>query len=343
MPLLRPATLSSLLALLLAAATIPAPALAGTTATASDDPTPVRVLTSPPRILASIAPGTNSTAPLIVMNQSKSSISLLVRVNDLAPDPDSASFGVLTDVGDAPRGAGEWLSVDRPTLELGPGERATVKVRIDVPDDATAGGHYGAIVVETAADETDDAPVQLRVRLVTHVNVLVPGDVQYAAKLSELRATAISGGRLLVTARYENTGNIQSTPRSTKVRVTGPGGSTTASIKVPETMPGGARKLEKRVDIPSPAGRFSSRISLELEDGSSVRSGTVETVAWRDWVPWAIAAVIGVLLLLLSTPFYLRRRRFQRLVEQELAAMEDDSFDEHSVPDDPDRFASSPD
>lgn len=307
------------------------PALARGGAAAGDP----RILTSPPRILASIAPGGASTASLVVVNQARSSESVLVRVADLAPDPDGASFGVVTDVGDAPRGAGAWISVQNPTLTLGPGEQRTVPITIRVPEDADAGGHYGAVVVETAPAEGPDDPVRVRVRLVTHVNVLVPGNVRYDASIGDLRVDRVANGRLRVRATFENDGNIQTTPQRARIVVSGPGGSRRAQVELPETIPDGSRSIDERVAIPSPAGRFRTRIELELEDGSKVRSRSVEIVAWRGWVPRAMLAITAIVLLAAAIPFVRRRIEFRRLVRDELERMESSEDQPDELPDGP--------
>ena len=310
-----------------ALATIPLMGSPSVAAAATSGEQAMRILTSPPRVLASVTPGATSTTSVLVVHQSRSSVSLLVRAADLAPDPDGASFGILSDVGDAPRGAGRWLTVDRPTLALGPGEQATVRVTIRVPPDADAGGHYGAIVVETTPNadgsSSEREEVELRVRLATHVNVLVPGDVEYAASISDFRTSRRADGRIDVRGTFENDGNIQTTPQDVRLRVAGPTGDRTVELEIPETMPGGTRTIRERVRVPSPAGRFTSHVSLQLEDGSQVRSRRSTVVAWLPWVPWSAGGTLAALLVaLIGIPWYRRHRELQRYIRLELAELE---------------------
>jgi hypothetical protein len=296
------------------------PVASASGASAGSD-TPARILTSPPRILASVAPGTTTTAALLVANQSRTPVSVRVHVADLGPDPDGASFGVVHETGDTPRGAGSWISVDKPVLRLGAGAQQSIKVRIDVPPDASAGGHYGALVVEQADDphEGGSSAVKLRVRLVSHVEVLVPGDVEYGGRFTHLHVTTGHDGRVEMTARFENTGNIQSKPRDGELRVSGRGGRATARFDVPETLPDGTRDVRAHTRIPGIAGHYHVQVRARLEDGSAAVSRTVTVLTWRSSAPRLLVGLVVLLVLLvLLVPFLRRRRELQRLYREEL-------------------------
>lgn len=308
---------------------------AGTSAQAAESTTTTRILTSPPRILASVAPGAQTTASLIVVNQSRSPATLTLRASDLEPDPDDASFGILTDVGSAPRGAGAWLSIGQTSLRLGAGKRRTISIRIAVPEDTDGGGWYGAVVAETASGSSDEPGVDVRVRLVTHVNVLVPGNVQYGGRFGDVRVDHEGDGMLRVRGLWDNTGNVQSTPRGGTVRITGPlGRSRSVDLDIPETMPGGRRRFEASARVPLPAGRFGARLSATLEDGEVVRSRTVTATAWRSWVPLAFGATAALILAPIVALYLRRRRAFRRLVEAELARLSDESNSAGHLPGD---------
>jgi len=70
-------------------------------------------------------------------------------LRDLAPGR-GGSYSDLADLGTAPRGAGAWLQMAQPTIDLDNLQLAHVPFRVTVPPGSDAGGHYAAIVVSSA-------------------------------------------------------------------------------------------------------------------------------------------------------------------------------------------------
>lgn len=126
-------------------------------------------------------------------------------------------------------GLASWLTLEKDTVDLNPGESADVLVTINNRSSLSPGGHYGAVVatvgnLEPAAGNR----VAITQQLVSLVLVDKVGGEHYALKLDSLT----HNGNWLhlpssVTLRFQNPGNVHVVPRGT-VELVSPGGMVVA-------------------------------------------------------------------------------------------------------------------
>ncbi len=302
----------------------------GADAAAEDDTRAVpgtstgRLITSPPRQVASVAPGQQTSFPMLVQNRLGRTAAIEVVTWDL--DPGDAGYASLAEAGTVGRGAGTWLTPDAGRFMLRDGERRTINVTVRVPTTAGPGGHYGAITVTAAREQASDEQIGIDLRIATNVTVVVPGDVSYGGKVSRVRLARAGSGRVRVRFRVAATGNIHTAPTAT-VTLTGAAGRTSReTIDVPEILPGGSRNVDTRIDAPSPLGPVDAQVRVRFEDRSTDTASSARTL-WLLPPTWQLA-VAGIVLCALPVVVVAIRRRNLRLLLDRYGEDDDDETED---------------
>ncbi|MBQ6394037.1 hypothetical protein IJH74_02235 [Candidatus Saccharibacteria bacterium] len=93
---------------------------------------------------------------------------------------------------------------------IGPGEKQTIRYRVEVPDDIPAGGQYATIFAES--DEVDGDVASSGIKTVSRVGLIVygrtDGDTVDAADITDYNVPGfMTGGNISVSSRVENKGN----------------------------------------------------------------------------------------------------------------------------------------
>ncbi|PIE85548.1 hypothetical protein CSA08_01445 [Candidatus Gracilibacteria bacterium] len=66
-----------------------------------------------------------------------------------------------------------WITIDTPQFIINPGEEKTINFQIDVPEDATPGGHYGAVFFKNPNSETSSGSGNIGINIDYGVLLLV--------------------------------------------------------------------------------------------------------------------------------------------------------------------------
>ena len=249
-----------------------------------------------------VDPGDRVKDALVVTNRSAAPLALSVYGTDAFTTP-SGHLDLLT--ADEPAtGLGTWLTFERGTLDLEPGESAEVPFTLRVPDDATPGDHSGGVV--TALTQTvGDTALTVDRRLALRVHARVAGALAPGLAVSDLSVstdgTANPFGTVTSTVRYRltNTGTARLVPTET-VAVAGPGGTTwpggtaTASGELTEILPGSTVQRVVEVSGVRPLVRAEASVRV---DGLVVGIGGGGITSVHDaasgWaVPWTLLALV---------------------------------------------------
>jgi hypothetical protein len=105
----------------------------------------------------------------------------------------------------------QWVTYEEDEYVLNPGEKVEAPYAIEVPADATPGGHYGVLFAETQSDESS-GQISRNKRVGTIVYATVNGD--YITEGKQVSATIDwlqLGGPITAYMTVENTGNTDYT------------------------------------------------------------------------------------------------------------------------------------
>lgn len=249
-----------------------------------------------------LAPGRSARSSAVLTNIASVPQTVSLYTRDLRFGPDGTP-----DVVDAtPTDAGAWLTLDRSTLTLAPGQRGEVGFTVDVPARAEPGDHTAVVVVESAAVRQDGLRVVKRVA--TRLYVTVPGE---ATRSFDLKArTSLVGGLFIrgvdVDVAVRNTGRIRLRP---EVSIAGRPASG-SDVVLSESV----ETYSAEVPVPWYGGRVA--IDVRADAGSGLARNASES---RFIIPWALIALVlvtGLSVTVLGLAARQRRHRRQQEVAQ---------------------------
>jgi hypothetical protein len=208
---------------------------------------------------------------------------------------------------------GSWLTVDTETVELGPGDWATVGFDIVVPLEASIGEHETVVLVERHEPPgTGMVDVRTRVGLLVQIEVL--SQIDLAASLGAL-SWARDGGDVTFSVPISNTGDVTFAASGVVHITDGDGDEIAAVTLLPDGRYVAADEdavLEARWEDPPLFGRFEAEAVVEASVGD--RAPVVfEGEPLSLWlVPWVgIFVTLGVLATIIWI-FYNLRPQLQK-------------------------------
>ncbi|HSX46921.1 MAG TPA: hypothetical protein VLF87_02960 [Patescibacteria group bacterium] len=190
-------------------------------------------------------------------------------------------------------------SIDQ--VQLGPKEKKDITVKISVPDDANAGGYYGAIrFAPGVAGQT--STVGLTASVGTIVLVRVPGNltekldlIQLSAEQNNKAKSFFTSGDVSILTRLKNSGDIHVQPFG-KVQVKNTFGRVVYQYEFnKETnsiLPDSTRRFDDALNAKHLVGRYTIESNLGYGQGGALI--TAKTAFW--YIPSVV--LYGLLLLI---------------------------------------------
>lgn len=167
----------------------------------------------------------------------------------------------------------EWLEITNEPVVLEPGESKSVPFTVRVPEDASPGGHFAAIMVGTRPpDNGEDFQIKTS-QIVTSLFFLrVAGDVVEDGMIREFRSSKnfYTTPQANFEVRFENKGNVHIQPQG-EIKIKNMWGKERGVIPINHkthfgnVLPASIRKFEfswKGELSPSDIGRYSAELAL---------------------------------------------------------------------------------
>ena len=277
---------------------------------------------SPVRSEFTIEKGSSQQLTVSVENPTDSNVLAQPIVNDFISSNNETGEPrlILDDSVPAPKNSFKRLVETPAEIPLGPREKKDIVVTIRVPDNANAGGYYGAIRFVPAA-APGDGNVGLTASVGTIVLIRVPGNLTERLDLIELTSgqsgkpkSFFTGGDVTVISRLKNSGDIHLQPFG-KVQVKNMFGSVVHEYEYNNTepraniLPDSTRKFEDSLNKPS--GGWLGRYTITANLGISQGSGDLISASTTFWyMPLWSLAVIGVIILGLAAGGYTLYKRY---------------------------------
>jgi hypothetical protein len=279
-----------------------------------------------------VTPGVDALDHVAVANYSLIPLRLQLYATDAA-ETQSGNFGLLP-AGDRPTQVGSWISLPAgvSTIAVPAESRArpgivVIPFSIRIPASASPGDHAGGIVVslQTVGRNATGQDITLDQRVGVRVYVDVAGPVRAALAIEDLHAgyegrlDPIGSGRVRVTYRIANTGNVV-LGVSQSVKVAGWLGSS-ASVRAPAItllLPGASVPETVVVKGMQPEVDETAKVDARSHPVAGLSSaGGVRTSASKGFwaIPWTL--IVCVLLVVALVLVWLRRRRRHRATAPE--------------------------
>lgn len=192
-------------------------------------------------------PGEQLTGNITLQNPGANQLVLYPSAQNFLPKSDNEEGVPELTQNSTPYSIQDWISFDKTKLDITPGAKEEVKFFINIPKDATPGGHYGALLFSTKAPQGSPESTQLKVESAVTALVLlnVNGDVKESATVDQFTAVAAAdGSKVDFTLRFKNDGNSHVKPAGNIV-ITNWLGSKVAELPIESenVLPGSYRKI----------------------------------------------------------------------------------------------------
>lgn len=270
---------------------------------------------SPPLIEFSADPGQTISTKIKLRNVTQNNLITKGSVDDfVASDKEDGQPKLLLDANNtSPYSIRAWVKTIS-DLKILPKEQKVEEVTINIPSDASPGGHYGVIRFAAVPEGLDSTGVALSASIGTLVLINVSGDVKESAKIVDFyvtnnnkKGTFFEYGPVSFVERINNTGNVHFKP-SGEVIVRNTFGKQVASLKINDPpgniLPNSIRKFGQNLKTKNMFGRYKATLTVLY---GSTNKTMQQTISF--WViPYKLIAAIllGIIILFILLRFILK-------------------------------------
>jgi hypothetical protein len=281
---------------------------------------------SPPLLTLESDPGKTLKATILIRNVSKTDLVVTGEANDFVANGEDGTPKVLLDPTEtSPYSIKDWIST--PTkLTLVPKEIKSMNITINVPADASPGGHYGVIRFTGTPPNLEGQGVSLSASLGSLVFMRVNGDItenmsveQFSVSKDGKKGSFFESPPLKFEQVIKNSGNIHERPGGA-VTITNMFNKPVTTFSYnPDSryiLPGSSRHFEQTVDKKELGGkRLFGKYTAKLTVTYGEKNDKTTTSTITFWViPWKIILIVIAVLI---AGFFLIRyaiKRYNRAV-----------------------------
>jgi hypothetical protein len=201
-----------------------------------------------------------------------------------------------------------WVELPISTLTLAGEERQTVRFTLNVPEDASPGGHFGGVFISLEPPEIENSGASVGYEVANIISIRVSGDVVEQASIRQFSTDRFIYGSQNIdfTTRIENAGNVLVRPFG-PVKITNMLGQTVDTFMFNEVQSGvfPGKTREFKFDWQGQGvgfGRYEVELSAVYGEEGAIRTMTSTASYWV--LPMnIIGPALGVLALLLLIVF----------------------------------------
>ncbi len=281
---------------------------------------------APPVIYLTVDPGKSVKTQIYLRNVSSGDLIVSGTANDFVASGEDGNPKLLLDNDESnnPYSLKNWVSPPA-NLLLVPREIKTMSVTLNVPANASPGGHYGVIRFTATAPSLQGTGVSLSASLGALILLTVKGNIKDDLSLKELSVNRdgktgklFESGPLNFVERFENKGNEHEQPVG-QVAITDMFGKKIAGLNVnlpPKSiLPQSIRKFEQPLDktvigTKKLFGRYHAKLTVTY--GANKQTVTGDLVFWV--IPYRLIAVLIVILIVIFFILRFAIKRYNRYI-----------------------------
>lgn len=250
----------------------------------------------PVKISETLSPGQQTSGTILLTNASDGPVNVEVSVQDFIPvgGADSIQFvgraeGVTSVL--------DWITVGSDDVfSFAKGESRQIPYRIDVPENAEPGGHFGVIFFK-ATEPTDNPAETLKIGTQVGMLVLVavPGNHLQKGNILDFTAPGfIQTGPVPFSLKFENTGTVHFEPKGS-ITISNMFGGKVAEVPVKGqvVLPTSIKSIDELWHVSGLLlGRYTA--SATIYDGEGMALTTEEVYFWAVPIWYALAFALTV-------------------------------------------------
>lgn len=258
---------------------------------------------SPPLIEKNAPKGQQISFPIRVRNVTKATVVTHANVNDFVANGEEGQAKVLTSGEPSPYSFVIWVE-PIPDLTLTAGEAKTTTVKIDVPTNASPGGHYGVIRFTGTPQNGQGTNVTLSASVGTLVLLNVPGKQNINASLASFytakngkQTSTFEYGPVTFVERIQNSGNVHIQPMGT-IRVTNTFGKQVGVLTVNSTggniLPNSIRRFTQVLPNKHLFGYYKAEANIHYNGQTLNKSITFWVIPYK-----VILITLGIIIIII--------------------------------------------
>jgi hypothetical protein len=281
---------------------------------------------APPVVYLNVSPGQVAKTQILLRDISSGDLIVTGEANDFTAAGEDGTPKLLLgeEAANNPYSMKKWVAAPA-SLRLIPKEVKTMSITINVPKDASPGGHYGIIRFTATPPSLKNSGVSLSTSLGALLLVTVSGPVSEKLSITDFSvnhagktASVFQSGPLSFVERIKNEGNVHEQP-SGQIAITDMFGRKVASLNVNlpprNILPQSTRKFEQPLDKTVIGnkrlfGRYSAKLSVNYGKDKQTISSSM-----NFWViPYRLVAIVIAALVI---GFFLLRfaiKRYNRFI-----------------------------
>lgn len=274
---------------------------------------------SPPVVELNVDPGKTVEFEIRIRNIITEDLIARANITDFVAEGEEGQPKLLLDedAEPSPYSFKEWVE-ELPELRLAPQEAKAAKITLNVPQNASPGGHYGVVRYTGTAPDIDATGVALSASIGTLVLINVSGDVVTKANIDEFfslqngkRKSFFETGPVTFVERIKNEGSVHVKPLGT-LRITNMFNKEVAVLSVNEKggniLPQSTRKFEQTLEKSRLFGRYNVEANIQYS-GQNL-SGTM-----TFWViPYKLIAIVLGIIIILIAILRVVLKRYNRMI-----------------------------
>jgi hypothetical protein len=174
---------------------------------------------TPPLFQLSVAPGDVWQSSIKVVNSNPYDLTVYAEVVNFASQGESGQGKFIPILEDDEKAStlAEWIQISKDPYIITREQTADIPFFVDIPKDASPGGHFAAILISTQPPQKGDEKLSvLTTQTVSSLFfVRIEGDIHEEGNIREFRAidSFVDTPEVEFTLRFQNKGNVQLQPR----------------------------------------------------------------------------------------------------------------------------------
>ena len=283
-----------------------APGAAAASSAAND---PDQVITILPTVQSlDVEPGQVATFDVTVKNQTELALSFDVEAFDLRRSRAGTDSVELAERGEAPRGAGSWLTLTPQRWQADAATEQQITVTVRVPADARPGGHYAGLLVSADPIEAREG-IGVRSQVSMYVFITVAGQFERRLDVDVVSDSRWRwrGGPTEWVVELRNSGDLHENV-SGVVTVDGVvDADHRVALDPGILLPGERREQRIRVETRDAPDVLRAKARVDRDEAPSVQAVSSRTII----LPWWLLVLVAVATVVIVWRLRTRRRRWE--------------------------------
>lgn len=299
---------------------------------------------TPPLIKNNVNPGQVWKSYVKVVNNNATAVKVYHELKDFRGGTESGTVDFLEGDKKNLDYLSNWIKIDEDFVDLKPYESVEIPFIVVVPEDASPGGHYTAILLGTKPSDDDEGGSVMKVSsmLASLILLNVSGDIEESGRIREFSTnkTVYSEPKVVFDVRFENTGNVHLQPQG-EIRIYDWFGNDKGAIKINQgtefgnVLPKTIRKWNYTWEGSNnllEMGRYKASLILGFGGESGRQTIDQQRYFWVINVKLILFTVLPIILFI-ALIFFLIRTYIKRAVKRarkELGLVEDNKDHTHT-------------